>query len=432
MSLEQAWRSELVTAGFFALLLIALGLRTGYLIPFLWGGLTLYLGWHLYQLYRFTRWLAKPKRHPRPYLFGIWRPLMQRVDELSGRGQKRKRKLSRMLSGFLESTGALPDATLVLNDEGRLDWWNSVAAEFLGLDRKRDKGALIDDLISDPVFLNYLHAGHYGRPLQMPAPVNANISLEVRVVPYGKGKRLLQARDITRLHQLEIVRRDFVANVSHEIRTPLTVVHGYVETMLESSEAFLGPWKRILSQMQIQTLRMQRIVDDLLLLSRLETRRSNEGQGVVGVYPLLRVIVEGARQLSGDSGHQVSLDADERLRLVGNSHELESAFANLVYNAVRYTPPGGEIRIRWWLSGSGPCFSVADSGIGIAPEHIPRLTERFYRVDVGRSRESGGTGLGLAIVKHVLTRHDGKLVVESEPGKGSIFTCRFPHDRVAS
>jgi len=432
MSLEQAWRSELVTAGFFALLLIALGLGTGYLIPFLWGGLTLYLGWHLYQLYRFTRWLAKPKRHPRPYLFGIWRPLMQRVDELSGRGQKRKRKLSRMLSGFLESTGALPDATLVLNDEGRLDWWNSVAAEFLGLDRKRDKGALIDDLISDPVFLNYLHAGHYGRPLQMPAPVNANISLEVRVVPYGKGKRLLQARDITRLHQLEIVRRDFVANVSHEIRTPLTVVHGYVETMLESSEAFLGPWKRILSQMQIQTLRMQRIVDDLLLLSRLETRRSNEGQGVVGVYPLLRVIVEGARQLSGDSGHQVSLDADERLRLVGNSHELESAFANLVYNAVRYTPPGGEIRIRWWLSGSGPCFSVTDSGIGIAPEHIPRLTERFYRVDVGRSRESGGTGLGLAIVKHVLTRHDGKLVVESEPGKGSIFTCRFPHDRVAS
>jgi len=266
----------------------------------------------------------------------------------------------------------------------------------------------------------------------MPAPVNANISLEVRVVPYGKGKRLLQARDITRLHQLEIVRRDFVANVSHEIRTPLTVVHGYVETMLESSEAFLGPWKRILGQMQVQTLRMQRIVDDLLLLSRLETRRNNEGQGVVGVYPLLRGIVEGARQLSGDSGHQVSLEADERLRLVGNSHELESAFANLVYNAVRYTPAGGEIRIRWWLSGSGPCFSVTDSGIGIAPEHIPRLTERFYRVDVGRSRESGGTGLGLAIVKHVLTRHDGKLVVESEPGNGSVFTCCFPHARVAS
>jgi two-component system phosphate regulon sensor histidine kinase PhoR len=202
--------------------------------------------------------------------------------------------------------------------------------------------------------------------------------------------------------------------------------------MLESSEAVLGPWKRILGQMQIQTLRMQRIVEDLLLLSRLETRRSGEGQGVVGVYPILRGIVEGARHLSGDQGHRVCLEADERLRLVGSSHELESAFTNLVYNAVRYTPAGGDIRIRWWLSGSGPSFSVSDSGIGIAPEHIPRLTERFYRVDVGRSRESGGTGLGLAIVKHVLSRHDGRLEVESEPGKGSVFICRFPHARVAS
>ncbi|MCW8891221.1 MAG: phosphate regulon sensor histidine kinase PhoR [Sedimenticola sp.] len=432
MSLPEAWRSELVAVGFATVLLIALGLGTGLFVPILWGGLTLYLGWHLYQLFRFTRWLNKPKSHPRPHPVGVWRPLMLRVDQLSGRGQKRKRKLSRMLSGFLESTGALPDATVVLNDEGRLDWWNSVATEFLGFDRKLHKGALIDDLITDPVFLSYLHTAQYSRPLHMPAPVNDNISLEVRIVPYGKGKRLLQARDITRLHQLEIVRRDFVANVSHEIRTPLTVVHGYVETMQESQEAFLGPWKRIVEQMRIQTLRMQRIVDDLLLLSRLETRGSDLGQGVVGVYPMLRSVLEEARQLSGDKQHHITLDADERLRLIGNSHELESAFTNLAFNAVRYTPAEGTIAIRWWLSGNGPCFSVTDSGIGIAPEHIPRLTERFYRVDVGRSRESGGTGLGLAIVKHVLTRHDGRLLVESEPGKGSVFTCRFPHTRVAS
>ncbi|AKH20743.1 phosphate regulon sensor histidine kinase PhoR [Sedimenticola thiotaurini] len=432
MSLAEAWRSELIAVGLFALLLISVGLGAGQLLPVIWAGLTLYFGWHLYQLVRFSRWLVKPKRHPRPHPFGIWSAVMRRVDDLSGRGQKRKRKLNRLLSGFLESTGALPDATLVLNDEGKLDWWNSVAAEFFGLERKRDKGAVIDDLIADPIFLSYLHGGNYARPLQMPAPVNANISLEVRVAPYGKGKRLLQARDITRLHQLEIVRRDFVANVSHEIRTPLTVVHGYVETMQESDEAFLGPWKQILNQMHVQTVRMQRIVDDLLLLSRLETRASNEGQGVVGIYPILRGILEAARQLSGDDGHRISLDADDRLRLVGNGHELESAFTNLVFNAVRYTPAGGEIQIRWWLSGNGPCFSVADSGIGIAPEHIPRLTERFYRVDVGRSRESGGTGLGLAIVKHVLTRHDGQLLVESEPGKGSVFTCRFPHERVAT
>jgi len=432
MSPEQGWRGELVAAGLLCLLLIAFGLGIGHLAIALWIGITLYLGWHLYQFVRFTRWLGKPKGRPRPHAVGVWAPVMLRVDELSGRGQKRKRKLSRMLSGFLESTGALPDATVVLNDEGRLDWWNSVAADFIGIDRKRDKGALIDDLITDPVFLNYLHAGHYNRPLHIPAPVNDKISLEVRIVPYGKGKRLLQARDITRLNQLETVRRDFVANVSHEIRTPLTVVHGYVESMLESQESFLGPWKRILGQMQVQTLRMQRIVEDLLLLSRLETRRSSEGEAIVDIQGLLKGIVEGARQLSGDQGHRLELEADPRLRLVGNSHELESALANLVYNAVRYTPAGGSIRIRWWLSGSGPCFSVADTGIGIAAEHIPRLTERFYRVDVGRSRESGGTGLGLAIVKHVLTRHDGYLTVESEPGKGSLFTCHFPHSRVAS
>ena len=432
MNLEQAWRSELVAAGLFCLLLIPLGLEIGHLALVLWAGLTLYFGWHLYQLLRFIRWLQKPKSFPRPHAIGVWAPLMLRVDELSGRGQKRKRKLSRMLSGFLESTGALPDATVVLNDEGRLDWWNSVAAEFIGIDRKRDKGALIDDLISDPVFLDYLHAGQYSRPLHIPAPVNDSISLEVRIVPYGKGKRLLQARDITRLNQLETVRRDFVANVSHEIRTPLTVVHGYLETMLESRETFLGPWKRILGQMQVQTLRMQRIVEDLLLLSRLETRPSSEGESIVDIQVLLKGIVEGGRQLSGEQEHRIELDVDPRLRLVGNSHELESAFANLVYNAVRYTPSAGTIRIRWWLSGRGPGFSVTDTGIGIAAEHIPRLTERFYRVDVGRSRESGGTGLGLAIVKHVLTRHDGYLTVESEPGRGSVFTCHFPHARVAS
>ena len=432
MSPEQAWRGELVAAGLLCLLLIPLGLGTGHLALALWFGLTLYLGWHLYQFVRFTRWLGKPKNRPRPHALGVWAPVMLRVDELSGRGQKRKRKLSRMLSGFLESTGALPDATVVLNDEGRLDWWNSVAADFIGIDRKRDKGALIDDLITDPIFLNYLHAGQYNRPLHIPAPVNDKISLEVRIVPYGKGKRLLQARDITRLNQLETVRRDFVANVSHEIRTPLTVVHGYVESMLESQESFLGPWKRILGQMQVQTLRMQRIVEDLLLLSRLETRRSSEGEAIVDIQGLLKGVVEGARQLSGEQGHKVELETDPRLRLVGNCHELESALANLVYNAVRYTPAGGSIRIRWWLSGSGPSFSVSDTGIGIAAEHIPRLTERFYRVDVGRSRESGGTGLGLAIVKHVLTRHDGYLTVESEPGKGSVFTCHFPHSRAAS
>jgi len=242
----------------------------------------------------------------------------------------------------------------------------------------------------------------------------------------------MQARDITRLQQLEMVRKDFVANVSHEIRTPLTVVKGYLETMQDSEDVALSGWRSILDQMHLQTARIQRIVADLLLISRLETGRADEGIGVVGVPELALSIVDDAQQLSGEQSHIIHLDADQRLHLIGQSAELESAFSNLAFNAIRYTPAGGEIKIRWWMSGSGPRFSVTDTGIGLEASHIPRLTERFYRVDVGRSRESGGTGLGLAIVKHVLSRHDARLEIESEPGNGSTFTCCFPHSRTAS
>ena len=429
---DEAWHEELVAVGFAAMILSFPGLLLGHLFITLLSASVLYLGWHLFQLYRLSFWLENPRRYPRPYALGVWRSLLHRFDHLHEQGKKRKRKLSKMLSGFLESTGALPDATVVLDDEGGVEWWNSVAAEVLGLDRRRDKGVPIDKLVQDPVFITYLESGEYSRPLHLPSPVNESISLEVRVVPYGKGKRLLQARDITRLHQLEIVRRDFVANVSHEIRTPLTVVHGYLETMQDSQDGALAPWKHIFQQMSQQTSRMQRIVEDLLLLSRLEVGGARSGEGIVPVPTMIGALVEEGRQLSGKKRHRFTLEVDDRLMLVGHGQELESAFSNLIYNAVRYTPDGGEITVRWRLTGNGPCFSVADSGIGIAPEHIPRLTERFYRVDVGRSRQSGGTGLGLAIVKHVLSRHDSQLKVESIPGQGSTFTCCFPHGRSAS
>ncbi|MEE9356922.1 phosphate regulon sensor histidine kinase PhoR [Candidatus Vondammii sp. HM_W22] len=428
----KVWQKELagIVVGVTSLLL--LGRWSGHLLLPLLASVILYLSWHLFQLYRLTLWLGSPKHQPTPYPIGIWRIIIKRVDDLRQRGRRRKRKLSRMLSGFLESTGALPDATVVLDDEGSVEWWNSVASEMLGLKRQCDKGTRIETLIHDPVFLTYLSGGDYSRPLQMPAPVNDSISLEVRIVPYGKGKRLLQARDITRLNQLETVRRDFVANVSHEVRTPLTVLHGYLETMLDAADTGLMPWISILGQMQQQSLRMQSIVDDLLLLSRLETGEGTEGRGVVNVKLLLQCILEEARQVSGKQGHQFTLKADKQLMLSGFANELESAFSNLIFNAVRYTPAGGRIDIRWCLNGSGPRFSVTDTGIGIEPEHIPRLTERFYRIDVGRSRQSGGTGLGLAIVKHVLTRHGGRLEVESQPGSGSTFSCFFPHSRAAS
>ncbi len=428
---DQAWWEELVRIGFFSLLLTSLGLLFGNLHLYLLSGVAAYLIWHLYQVYRLSRWLESDKRSSPPYAVGIWRHINTSLSIIRSQGRGRKRKLNKMLNSFLESTGALPDAIVILNSDGRVEWWNGIAAEVFGLQRTH-RGVPLDTVVTDPVLNNYLQVEDFRRPLHMPAPVDETVGLEVRVVPYGKGKLLMQARDITRLQQLEVVRRDFVANVSHEIRTPLTVVKGYLETLRDRDDEAPAGWDGILEQMQQQTQRIERIVVDLLLISRLETGDAQDGQGIVGVAELLQGIVCQARELSGDLRHKIQLDADNRLCLIGHSQELESAFSNLVFNAVRYTPEGGEINIRWGLSGAGPCLAVVDTGVGIEHSHIPRLTERFYRIDVGRSREKGGTGLGLAIVKHVLGRHDAHLVIESTPNKGSTFTCCFPHSRAAS
>jgi len=428
---DQAWWEELVRIGFFSLLLTSLGLLFGNLHIYLLSGVVTYLIWHLYQVYRLSRWLEADKRSNPPFAVGIWRHINTSLSIIRSQGRGRKRKLNKMLNSFLESTGALPDAIVILNSDGRVEWWNGIAAEVLGLERTH-RGHPLDTVVTDPVLNSYLQAEDFRRPLHMPAPVDEAIGLEVRVVPYGKGKLLMQARDITRLQQLEVVRRDFVANVSHEIRTPLTVVKGYLETLRDNDDEALAGWDGILEQMQQQTQRIERIVADLLLISRLETGDAQDGQGIVGVAELLQGITRQARELSGEQRHKIKLDVDSRLSLIGHGQELESAFSNLVFNAVRYTPEGGEINIRWGLSGEGPYLTVVDTGVGIEQSHIPRLTERFYRIDVGRSREKGGTGLGLSIVKHVLGRHDAHLVIESMPNKGSTFTCCFPHSRVAS
>ncbi len=251
------------------------------------------------------------------------------------------------------------------------------------------------------------------------------------MVPYGKDQRLLIARDVTRMQRLERIRRDFVTNVSHELRTPLTVIRGYLES-LQNDPACRDACGRALATMGQQAQRMQHIVEDLLLLSRLETAHPQDDPHPVAVPGLLRALLEDARLLARDKGHHITLECDEALHLRGNEKELYSAFSNLVFNAVKYTPEGGHIQLRWHQDGEGVKFQVQDDGIGIPPQAIPRLTERFYRVDVGRSRESGGTGLGLAIVKHVLKRHDARLAVKSEVGKGSTFTCIFPTERAVA
>ena len=426
-----AWRQELlivVPIGLAGFLFSAWTERSTGSLLFL---VTLYLGWHLLQIYRLNVWLTKPKSASLPLPYGIWNAITRSVVQRQEQARKRKRKLDRTVDGFRESSNALPDATVILDGKGFVQWWNDIATTLLRLDPKRDCGRRIAELMPDSILTAYLLEGEYKRPLKMKAPHNDNIVLEVRIVPYGKGNHLLQARDITRLQHLEIVRRDFVTNVSHEMRTPLTVIHGYLETIAERpEEAPAGNWQRVVLQMIQQTDRMQCIIKDLLMLSRLESEEQTLGQAVVDVAALLESVSAEISLLS-KGRHRIHLRADADLKLYGIENELESAFYNLADNAVRYTSAGGSIAMYWYENGGKACFTIKDTGIGITPEHIPRLTERFYRVDVARSRQSGGTGLGLAIVKHVLTRHGSVLDIQSEPGRGSLFSCTFPEYRVS-
>ena len=408
--------------------LLVLGLLVGAVAWSLLLGLVIYLGWHLYNLYLLQRWLVEGKRFHPPESHGVWDDVFERIYRLQKRNRKRKRNLGRMLKRFQTATSALPDATIVLGPNRDIEWWNASAREILQLRSPRDVGQRIDNLLRHPRFIAYLHEGDFGHSVVIPSPNDYNRSLAVRVVPYGENRQLVVARDITRLERLEQARRDFIANVSHELRSPLTVISGYLETLLEEQGEH-PVWGKSLHSMSHQTERMGDIVEDLLALSRLETGQPNDDPEVVDVPGMVAQILEEAARLGGERQHRLIREVDARLGLRGNEQELRSAFSNLVFNAVRYTPDQGVITVRWRTTDAGPCFEVEDTGIGIAAHHIPRLTERFYRVDAGRSRGSGGTGLGLAIVKHVLLRHEAQLDIESTPGKGSVFRCQFAGER---
>lgn len=406
---------------------MVIGLVVGKPWLFITLALALYLVIHLRNLYRLDRWLHG-KGGYLPDAAGIWGEVNYRLHRLQRRNRKRKKRLASMVARFRDSTAAMPDATVVLDGSGAIEWWNDAATRAFGLRYPQDAGQALTNLVRHPDFHPYLDGGDYSAPLQFRSPADDRIVLSVRVVPYGKNQRLVVARDVTRLQLLEQMRRDFIANVSHELRTPLTVISGYVEALLDGDDQCARQWGRSLQSMQQQASRMQQIVTDLLLLSRLETDSGHHGEQEVDVPALLEMIREDAGALS-QGHHTIELDAERGLWLRGDRGELRSAFSNLVYNAVRYTPDGGGITIRWQLREDSAHFEVQDTGIGIAAHHLPRLTERFYRVDVGRSREMGGTGLGLAIVKHVLARHESHLQIASEPGKGSVFSCDFAPSR---
>jgi two-component system phosphate regulon sensor histidine kinase PhoR len=428
LELNQDWRGPLIRR---LLLLVGvcllLGLITGEYAWTLLLGLAGYLGWHLQQLLRLHKWLrTRQGDEAPPDGYGLWGEVFDSIYHLQRRDQKVRGRLQAVIDRVQESTAALKDAVIMLDRDGNLEWWNIAAEKLLGLKTPQDSGQQITNLVRDPRFIEYFENHNYNEPLELPSPVSDRLRLQFHITQYGNREHLMLVRDITRLYQLEQMRKDFVANVSHELRTPLTVISGYLETLLDNVEDVNPRWLRALQQMQQQGGRMQNLLNDLLLLAKLEATDYPSDNQPVAVDLLLLSIKNDAQALSGERHHRISLEADPHLKLKGSETELRSAFSNLVFNAVKYTPDEGNIQIRWWGDEHGAHLSVQDSGLGIEAKHLPRLTERFYRVDSSRASNTGGTGLGLAIVKHVLLRHRARLDIVSNLGKGSTFTCHFP------
>lgn len=410
---------------------LLLGLLTGYYGWSMAACLALYLSWVLAQLIRLHAWLKQSDGdQPPPEGQGLWGEVFDRLYQMQRHEQRIRARLQAVIDRAQESTSALKDAVVVMDPHGNLEWCNPAARALLGL-RPRDAGQPVSNLVRHPAFKDYFDSGRYRDPLELPSPVDERLLLQITLTRFGNNEHLLLARDVTRLHRLEQMRKDFVANVSHELRTPLTVIAGYVETLLTHGDALDPRWRKPLQRMQQQSERMQNLLEDLLLLAKLEATTYPATSQAVLVPALLESIQRDAQSLSGEMAHRIDLQADPALLIRGNEAELRSAFSNLVFNAVKYTPAGGHIRIHWWRDERGAHLAVEDNGPGIDAKHLPRLTERFYRVDSSRASNTGGTGLGLAIVKHVLLRHHGQLDIESTLGKGSRFTCRFPLSQIA-
>jgi two-component system phosphate regulon sensor histidine kinase PhoR len=421
------WTFALVRLAGILLAGVMVGLALGSWLSLL-GVACFYLGWQLLNLYRVDRWLRLRSQIDPPIIGGIWGDIIAQVVRLHRRKNYHKQRLVRLFRELRRSTAALPDGVIILSSQSDIVWFNRQAARLLGLKRPIDIGLRIDNLIRTPEFIHYLHGEDFALPLIIRTPVQADLYLALQMVPYGEGQSLLLVRDVTRQMRLEAMRKDFVANASHELRTPLTVIAGYLDTLADDPSidaAWAGPIRDMRSQAQ----RMNAIIAALLELSRLEAADGEAPHDPIDVPRMLERLYRDALARP-ERPRLVLLDLESPHGLYGAAHEIESAFTNLIVNALKYTGSDGTVRLRWWLDDDGAHFSVIDSGIGIPAEHIPRLTERFYRVDPGRSRGAGGSGLGLAIVKHALQRHAGWLDVQSVEGKGSSFICHFPGPRI--
>ncbi len=384
---------------------------------------------NLRQLNQLNRWLANPQLRNVPDGDELWEETFVLLYQLARRQSVSQQQLSKALKRFQRAGEAMPDGVVILDAGDQIEWFNPIAAQQFGLNLDTDIGHPITYLMRQSQFNEYISAHNYSEPLVLKSARNPEMTLAVQLVPFSDDLKLLLARDITRFEQVETMRRDFIANVSHELRTPLTVIGGFLESLQDYTDLSEENRSHFFGLMRDQTLRMQRLVEDLLTLSRLESAANPLQEEQVDMPVLLRQLQQDAQGLS-QGRHPIRLVLESHASLHGAESELRSALGNLISNAVRYTPPGGEIEVRWEDIGEEVRFSVKDSGIGLEPQHIPRLTERFYRVDRSRSRETGGTGLGLSIVKHVLTRHQARLEIESEMGKGSTFSVIFPGTRV--
>ncbi|SFE09495.1 phosphate regulon sensor histidine kinase PhoR [Nitrosomonas sp. Nm166] len=386
---------------------------------------------HIRHLVALERWLQRSDHSVAsiPPGTGAWNDVFAHLARYVRQYSHSQELLSLALERMRSVTSAMPDGIVLLDEADRIEWCNLVAEQHLGINLSLDAGQQITYLVRQIPFVEYLTARKYSDHLTLKQPRQQGLIISLQLVPYGYNQKLLISRDITRFEKIETMRRDFIANVSHELRTPLTVIGGFLETLSADENVNTGFNKRVLALMTEQTTRMQRLIEDLLILSRLENEQNKINEKIVDVVSLLHVILQDAESLSAGR-HRIKLNIATQDQLLGSEEELRSAFGNLISNAIRYTPDKGEINISWEKYDGQGLFFVQDSGIGIEPEHIPRLTERFYRVDNSRSRETGGTGLGLAIVKHVLSRHEARLEIISQVGKGSRFNIWFPAKRL--
>ncbi|ENW06063.1 phosphate regulon sensor histidine kinase PhoR [Acinetobacter beijerinckii] len=414
---------------FFLLIASLIGFGVGYFWSCIFVAFIVFFTLQLRSLYLVNEWISNRPYDVPPNLGGIWGALLFNVY----RAQRQERIVQAEMVGLIDraqsSLVALAEAVVLIDDQHQIEWWNPAAEKLLGIN-PLDRGRNLLSILRQPSFIEYFnHSDQAPDGIRLQTQMDEERYVQVKLTRFGGESRLLVAYDTTRVHNLEQMRKDFVDNISHELRTPLTVLSGYIETFTDQDD-ITPRWKRAFTQMQSQTKRMNALVNDLLLLSNLENNKKVAKNQIIDMANLMNQIFDDARAYNLDYGHTLNLDIDSHCDLIGSDMEIASAFSNLITNAIKYTPPGGIITIGWHEDGDHAYFTVQDNGIGINPKHLPRLTERFYRVDSARSRQTGGTGLGLAIVKHVLMQHGAHLEISSKENEGSTFTAVFPKERL--